>query len=89
METITLTRFFSGSISSTTPVKLASGPSTIFTWSPTLYLTTISCFSMPMARTSSSVRGMALLAEPTKPVTPRTFRTRCQVSSVMTILIST
>jgi hypothetical protein len=38
---------------------------------------------------SSSVNGTALLADPTKPVTPRTLRTRCQLSSVMIILIRT
>ena len=35
------------------------------------------------------VRGMALLAAPTKPVAPRTLRTRCQLSSVIIILTRT
>ena len=61
-------------------VKITDGPFTSFT---------ISCFSTPRAATSSSVRGMALLASPTKPVTPRMLRIRCQVSSVRIILIRT
>ncbi len=36
METTTMTLFFSGLISSTTPVKDSSGPSLMRTWSPTL-----------------------------------------------------
>ena len=53
------------------------------------YETTISCFSMPSCCTSSSVRGVGFVPEPTKPVTPRTFLTMYHASSDMIILMRT
>src|SRR5271157_3626571 len=89
--TETFRRLWSLSISSTVPLKLANGPSTMRTCS-LRSKTTLGfgrscgvCTRLMMASTSASERAGGAVAEPTKPVTRGVLRTMCQVFSSRSI----
>ena len=95
METLTFTRPFSSSTSSTVPLKLVNGPSATRTCSPTSNSTEGRGCSTPsftwlrMRCASASLIGAGRLRAPRKPVTFGVSFTRCQASSVISIFTST
>src|SRR5712691_2680375 len=95
IDTATLIRDFSSSTSSTTPLNEVNGPSETRTCSPTSKMIdgfgrSIPSWTWRMIRAASfSLIGVGRPRPPRKPVTLAVFLTRCQVSSLRSILIST
>src|SRR5207248_9247276 len=95
IDTATLSRDFSSSTSSTTPLNEVKGPSETRTCSPTSKVidgfgrSTPSCTCRMIRAASASLIGLGRPRPPRKPVTLAVFLTRCQVSSSRSILIST